>query len=399
MNSIKDLRQVLTEQTHRMQPPPGLESRMLHLALDRNAAQPRAAGSVRTPRLAALVAVLLAVAIVAALVFATRAFQSNRTVPGVPAPGPLVYFQRAPVSGWQAIDWKGAGHGTVGSDHVGNPYQSPDGSRILWYPNDTWQIVDRHGHTLSSPDLSRSRAFTWADDSSGLCVVNVISAEPPNGGTYQLEFVSSTGGSRIISTLATKKGPNLSACSPRSGRMVITTASGAKDRVTQQTRIGFGEIDVIDFKTGHVLFRHDFSPGEVDAMPISHDGLLAALGTQFRFTVVSLVDGHVVSQAPAATPLGFSWDDRLLVANGAANRGELIDVPTGQVVWIDPTAEVTQGAASEPDGSDVMMFVTTGGLSDLVVVSAGTGTGVVARVIARNVLPDQVAPCFNCSAF
>ena len=87
------------------------------------------------------------------------------------------------------------------------------------------------------------------------------------------------------------------------------------------------------------------------------------------------------------------------MANGAANRGELIDVPTGQVVWIDPTAEVTQGAASEPDGSDVMMFVTTGGLSDLVVVSAGTGTGVVARVIARNVLPDQVAPCFNCSAF
>src|SRR5438132_804709 len=205
-----------------MQPPPGLESRMLHLALDRNAAQPRAAGSVRTPRLAALVAVL------------------------------------------------------------------PAGALM--------------------------------------------------------------GGPRIISTLATKKGPNLSACSPRSGRMVITTASGAKDRVTQQTRIGFGEIDVIDFKTGHVLFRHDFSPGEVDAMPISHDGLLAALGTQFRFTVVSLVDGHVVSQAPAATPLGFSWDDRLLVANGAANRGELIDVPTGQVVWIDPTAEVTQGAASEPDG-------------------------------------------------
>jgi hypothetical protein len=90
---------------------------------------------------------------------------------------PVVYFQRAPVTGWQAIDWTGKLHGSVGSDQVGNPYQSPDGSGLLWDPNGAWQIVNRTGHVLSLADMTDSRGLAWADDSSGMCILRGTSSE------------------------------------------------------------------------------------------------------------------------------------------------------------------------------------------------------------------------------
>src|SRR5205823_7324574 len=107
----------------------------------------------------------------------------------------------APVLGWQAIDWTGGLHGSVGSDRVGNPYQSPDGSRIAWAPDGVWQIVDKNGRVLSQLDLSKSKGFAWADDSSGLCMLKVINDNPPSGGSYQLDFDSATGGSSTIASL------------------------------------------------------------------------------------------------------------------------------------------------------------------------------------------------------
>src|SRR6266705_6145144 len=90
-----------------------------------------------------------------------------------PAPrseaSPVVYVQHSP--GWQLIDWTGKAQGLIGSEHVGIPYQSPDGSRVAWQPQGDWQVVDARGKVLSHLDLSRSRSIAWADDSSGLCVV------------------------------------------------------------------------------------------------------------------------------------------------------------------------------------------------------------------------------------
>jgi outer membrane protein assembly factor BamB len=334
-----------------------------------------------------------------ALLLVTTSCDTSTTSPATSA-ATVVYFQRAPVTGWQAIDWMGKLHGSVGSDRVGNPYQSPDGSRLLWSPQGIWQIVDRSGRLQSVPDLSRSRGFTWADDSSGVCVLNVLSDNPPNGGSYQLTFISATGGSRTIASLTTQKGPNVAACSPAAGRVVITTASGYKDPSTMLMRITFGELRVLDFKSGSVVFQQAFPVGnvraEVNSVAVTHDGSFAALGTQTQTTIVNLLNGQLGSSANGVTPLAFSWDGKLLAVDGTDNRGEVLNASTGQVIWRESvTNRVTQGAVPNPAGSEVMLFVTGGGLNDLLVVGAG-GT---AHVVAKDVFPDQIAPCTNCSAF
>ena len=318
--------------------------------------------------------------------------------PGSSVIRPVVYFQRAPVAGWQAVDWQGALHGSIGSDHVGIPYQSPDGSRIAWSPEGVWQIVDKKGNLLSRPDLTKSRSFTWADDSSGICVLNVIDENPPNGGSYRLEFDSATGGARTIATLTTSKGPNVAACSPRAGHVVVTTASGFNDSASI-FHITFGQLSVVDFATGRMGLDQRFPTGdvadEVNAVTVSHDGALAAVATPTQTTIESLANGAVMAHTEVMTPLAFSWDGKEMAAD-TGSRGEVLSVTTGQVVWRDAlTNRVTQGAVPDPGGPGLLLVTTTGGLNDLVVLSAAG----IERTIAKEVFLPQIAPCSNCSAF
>lgn len=347
-----------------------------------------------------LVAAMLAIAIVASLL-AVGEYRRNHSQPATtPAhgAGPAVVYFQGP-SAWKAVDWTGRVHGSVGSDHVGIPYQSPDGSRLLWSPQGVWQIVDASGRVMSTPDLTRPRGITWADDGSGVCVLNVVTESPPNGGSHELDFFSATGGTRTIASVTTQKGANIAACSPSAGRVVVTTASGYKDPATDLRNITFGELIVIDFKVGTVLHRQSFPLGirsnEVQSLVVSHDGSLGAISTQAQTTIVKLLNSQVLARLSGVVPLAFSWDDQLLVVDGPKNRGEVLSVSTGQLVWSDSVDRVTQGAVADPNGSQVMLFVTTGGLNDLLVVSA-TGNS---KVIATNVFPAQVSPCSNCSAF
>ncbi len=98
MNTVKDLRQALSEEVRRMQPPTGLETRV-HQALRSSLADvparrsgrrgpfgSRESESVESPRLIALVAALLAIAIVISLVFAARALHPTGEVPVKPGP-------------------------------------------------------------------------------------------------------------------------------------------------------------------------------------------------------------------------------------------------------------------------------------------------------------------------
>src|SRR5260370_4829733 len=321
-----------------------------------------------------------------------------------PAPSNLaaatvVYFQRLPIHGWQAVDWKGILHGSIGSDHVGIPYQSPDGSRLAWSSEGVWQVVDSNGKLLSQLDLSKSRSFTWADDSSGLCVLNAITDNPPNGGSYQLDFDPVTAGSRTIASVATSKGPNVAVWSPSPGRVGITTASGSTDALSMM-RITFCMLSVMDFSTGTVRFDRRFPiqdpSNQVSAVIVSHDGALAAIATPMQTTVLSLTDGALVYHTTGLTPTAFSWDSKQLAAETLGNRGEVLSLTTGEAVWRDAvTNRVAQGAVPDPAGSDLMLFETTGGLNDLLVVSPAG----VERTIAKGVFPSQVAPCSNCSAF
>lgn len=105
MNTVKDLRQVLSEEVTRLQPPAGLEARVLHRALRsseavdsapragrRSAIRTRESKSTEAPRLMALVAAVLAIAIVISLIFAARALHLIGSVPaspGLAGPGKL----------------------------------------------------------------------------------------------------------------------------------------------------------------------------------------------------------------------------------------------------------------------------------------------------------------------
>lgn len=313
---------------------------------------------------------------------------------------PVVYFERPPSDAWQAVDWNGTLHGLLPVQGIGTgigiPQQSPDGSRLLWPTNDVYELLDRRGQLLSVPDLSTNRGVTWADDSSGICTLDYTT---PTGHSYRLDFKPATGGSRTIATFSTAVGPDIAACSPKAGLVVVTTATGYKDPATELRRVTFGELLVIDFKSGNVLHRQAFPVGPastvISSVAVSHDGALAALGTQTYTTVVNLASGQTVARFRGVTALAFSWDGTLLAVATNLNHGELLRPATGQVVWSDPQASrFAQGGAPNPEGSDVMFLLTTGSLDDLFVVAAGGAT----RIVARDVFVGELVPCADCSA-
>jgi hypothetical protein len=99
VNTVQDLRQALSEEVKRLQPPAGLEARVLQQALRSSAAVAAAhradrrgafrssdSKSIEAPRLIALVAALLAVAIVISLVLAARALHLISVAPASHGP-------------------------------------------------------------------------------------------------------------------------------------------------------------------------------------------------------------------------------------------------------------------------------------------------------------------------
>jgi len=182
---------------------------------------------------------------------------------------------------------------------------------------------------------------------------------------------------------------------------VIVSASGYKDPKTMQQVITFGELRVIDLKTGTVAFSEAFPLGsrssEVNWVAVSHDGAFAALQTETATRIVDLTTGRVVRTMDALVPWSFSWDDTRLAlgAGPTQKRGEVVDISNGHLLWTDSVTErVTQGAIAEPGAGELMLFVTSGELTDLVVVSASGAY----RTIEKNVFTAQVGPCPSCSA-
>lgn len=310
---------------------------------------------------------------------------------------PVVYFQRPDTRAWQAIDWNGGLHGSIGSGHVGIPYQSPDGSHLIWMTEGVWQIVDNNGNVLLRPDLAMQKTMAWADDSSGLCVIESITATAGGSGMYRLVFVSVSGVSRTIAEFGTTSGPNVVACSPEAQRVVIATASG--NRTITTFGISFGELKVIDFTGGAIEFDRSFPtspPGQVTAVAASHDGLYAAITDDLQTAIIKLPSGQVVGHLRALTPMAFSWDGTRLAAIDTHGRGQTLEMPAGQVTWSDPTLNgTTQFAIPDPKGPDLMVLQTTGGFDNLLVISASG----VSRMVTSGVFPDQLGPCSNCSAF
>lgn len=139
MNTINDLREVLSEDVRRLQPPAGLEARVLQQAMRssptvalkararrRDVIRPWVSEPVPAPRLMTLVVALLALAIVATLLLGARSLHPKAPVPSHPNPKALVPSDPIPPSvaanGW--IAYSTSGHGrppsttdiTAGSD-------------------------------------------------------------------------------------------------------------------------------------------------------------------------------------------------------------------------------------------------------------------------------------------
>ena len=127
MNTVEDLRQALSEEVRRWQPPAGLETRVLHQALRSSAVDSATrarrrgafrlweADSTEAPRLMALVAALLAIVIVVSLVFAARALHLIGSVPTSPGPAGPGMLGSQPMLGISmvspTIGWWGDGDG------------------------------------------------------------------------------------------------------------------------------------------------------------------------------------------------------------------------------------------------------------------------------------------------
>lgn len=308
---------------------------------------------------------------------------------------PVIYVQQPPSDVWHALDWSGRIRSGISIRQVGNPYQSPDGSRLLWPQQDSSAIADANGKVISKVDLSLTRGLAWADDNSGICVINVVNQQPDGSGTFQLLFQPVVGDSRPITALSLTAGPNVSACSPGGGRVVITTASGHGD--LGNLKVLFHELIVVDFRSGAQIAKRTFPSsrqGVVSSIVVSHDGSVAALGSDAGTSLLDVTKDQLASGPNGITPVAFSWNDVLLVGDDSSNHGLILNSKTGEVIWRDQSNRVTQGAAANPDTSDMMLFTTTGELTDLLVVAPNGH----AQMIATEVFPAQAVPCNSCSA-
>jgi hypothetical protein len=139
VNTLQDLRRLLSDEVNRLQPPAGLEARVLQRALrssetvdqtprrrQRGVIRPTRSEPVAAPRLITLVAAVLAVLIVVSLALAARALHPKSMVPAHPGPVPTALIPSAPIppslaaNGWIAYSTDGRTPGltdiTTGSD-------------------------------------------------------------------------------------------------------------------------------------------------------------------------------------------------------------------------------------------------------------------------------------------
>jgi Tol biopolymer transport system component len=214
VNNINDLRRALGEEMTRLQPPPGLEARILDQALRNPSAQALEASSSRqratrswepksfeAPRLMALVAILLAIAIVAALV-GVRTLRPSAPTPGTHGPtptlhrsGPIVMGGNGDLTAYDPATGAQSTIATISADgEVSDPAYTPDGARLAYLlgsaqsgGGEVWVLDTKTLGTkrLTTCGCARFSHLSWSPDGLRLVFVDsdqlyVIDADGTN---------------------------------------------------------------------------------------------------------------------------------------------------------------------------------------------------------------------------
>jgi len=213
VNTIQDLRYALSEEVRRLQPPAGLEARVLEQALrnsanvdqqqrewHRRSVRSSASPPVAVTRLMALVAVLLAITIVATLVglrdlHLSTPTPANHAIPvlKVPMSTPVIlYHDPANIDQIDGMTWDGRQSGklpaltSTGASHGFPRYPNAAYNPAANLYATTTDIRDRNGKLVSSGTFG-PQVFTgmWADDEVHFCQL-VPSNSPGLPTTLQL---------------------------------------------------------------------------------------------------------------------------------------------------------------------------------------------------------------------
>jgi hypothetical protein len=390
VNTVNDLRQALSDDVRRLQPPSGLEARVLQQALqrsravvpahraERHSAVPAWEPKRRAELVGGIAAILLAAIVIGSFAYIRAATRPHTVAPPITGPSPTLTRPLNVDPGTPVILFTDAGNpyqvdGMTWDGRSGTMTQVPKslqtsyaaessnaaGTLFVAFPN----IVDRSGRVvakLSSGPYAdpRMTAFlgVWADDEEHYCQVApaLASGDKPEPGTLQL---TTPGGSPRDVVQVGNQGPSGST-------LYVTVCSVLGDRAivieSDQAQIQYW---VVQLSSGHVLWTHTFA----DTCPLPLPTSVTACGVP---GVVASRDGRYVAEVqptgittvlgPNGSPVGyingwvraFSWDGSLAVVGGLG-RGvaTVIRWSDGTVIWTAPPAIDLGGVQAEPNGT------------------------------------------------
>jgi hypothetical protein len=418
VSTVKDLHQALSDEVKRLEPPAGLEARVLQQALRSSAAvvpahRAERRGAVRSwePKRSMELAAGIATVALAAIVIGTFAYirlaARPHTVappittaspsPSVPGPiltlplnvdpaKPLILFDDAG-DGLQVdgMTWDGQlGKVTQTPYHfygVGLTAQSsnPSGTLIYAPPN----ILDRTGRVVAAFPGQVTFPGTWADDELHYCQIASIQASDTGAVSRTLQLTTPGGTPRDVALV--------SAQDRSANAFAVTVCSVLADRAVVITGTpnvyggnGFKQYSVVQLSSGHILWTRDLSGNGVANVVASRDGqYVAEVQSTGLTTIYSATNGTMVAHVNGWVE-AFSWDGSLAVVVANDRRTSVLRWSDGTVVWRVPPGQSLVGFQPEPGGPSLAILTSSGASSHdsvLYVVSSG------GRVLGQREMP------------
>jgi len=303
VNTVTDLRQALSEEVMRLQPPAGLETRVLHQALHRSAAvdsthigrhrdavRTRESRSSEAPRLMVLVAALLAIAIVVSLVFAARALHLVGSVPANPGPAGPGKLGSQPMLGINmvspSIGWWGDDDGHLKRTTDGGVHWS-DVTPVGPSPLNDYYIDASHAWVVASPgglapgrvgffatgpiqlvtSITTDGGRTWLQGAAVTSYYNNWTTEGKYGPFRQISlfFVDQSNGWLLVPTQTSQ---TLYSTSDAGLHWRLVTEAS----VGQSARCRWAEMTFVSESTGWMTVECTSASDGVTPLLVSHDG-------------------------------------------------------------------------------------------------------------------------------